>query len=72
MNSIVRLLKTMLGLFFDDGTLALTLIGLLAALALLARGGLLASPGIAMGSLVGGTLLLLLENVVRTARRRSQ
>jgi hypothetical protein len=35
MNSIVRLFKTVLGLFFDDGSLALALIGLLAALALL-------------------------------------
>jgi hypothetical protein len=64
-------MKTLLGLFFDDGSLALALIGLLVALALLAHAGL-ASPLITMVLLVGGTLLLLLENVLRTAARAAR
>jgi hypothetical protein len=69
MSAIVRIVKTLLGLFFDDGTLALAILSLLAALALLAWAGLLASPLISIALLAGGTVLLLLENVIRTARR---
>jgi len=71
MKAIVQTFKTLLGLFFDDGSLALAIVTLLVSVALLARSGLLASPLILMLLLVGGTLILLLENVVRTARRRS-
>jgi hypothetical protein len=72
MNAIVGTIKTLFGLFFDDGSLAVAIIGLLAALALLAHAGLLVSPVITMVLLVGGTLLLLLENVIRTAARASR
>lgn len=72
MNAIFGMIKTLFGLFFDDGSLAVAIIGLLVALALLATAGLLVSPVITMVLLVGGTLLLLLENVIRTAARASR
>jgi hypothetical protein len=68
MNAIVQASKALLGLFFDDGSLAIAIVTLLVALALLAHAGL-TSPLITMVLLVGGTLTLLLENVIRTARR---
>ena len=72
MNAIVGTIKTLSGLFFDDGSMALAIIGLLVALALLTHAGFPASPVITMVLLVGGTLLLLLENVIRTAARASR
>jgi hypothetical protein len=72
MNSIVQTFKTLAGLFFDDGSLALAVVALLVCVALLAKGGLVASPLIIMTLLVVGTLLLLLENVIRTARRHGR
>jgi hypothetical protein len=67
-NAIVQTFKTLLGLFFDDGSLAIAIVSLLVSVALLAKRGLLASPLI-MALLVVGTLILLLENVIRAARR---
>jgi hypothetical protein len=72
MNAIVETIRTLFGLFFDDGSLAVAIIGLLVALALLTHAGVLASPVITMAALLGGTLLLLLENVIRTAARASR
>jgi hypothetical protein len=68
MNAIVRTFKAVLGLFFDDGSLALSIVALLVWMALLAQLQLVASS-VLMVLLVGGTLMLLLENVVRTARQ---
>jgi len=70
MNALVQTFKTLLGLFFDDGSLALAIVALLVSLALLANGGLVASPLITIVLLVGGTLILLLENVTRAARQQ--
>jgi hypothetical protein len=72
MNALVQTFKTLLGLFFDDGSLALAIVALLVSLALLANGGLVASPLTMIVLLVGGTLILLLENVVRTVRRHGR
>jgi hypothetical protein len=72
MNAIVGTIKTLFGLFFDDGSVAVAIIGMLVALALLAHAGLLVSPVVTMVLLVGGALLLLLENVIRTAARASR
>jgi hypothetical protein len=72
MNALVQTFKTLLGLFFDDGSLALAIIALLVSLALLANGGLVASPLVMIVLLVGGTLILLLENVIRTVRRHGR
>jgi hypothetical protein len=69
MNAIAQAVKTVLSLFIDDGSLALAIIALLAAVYMLAHVALLASPPVLMALLVGGTLLLLLENVFRAARR---
>jgi hypothetical protein len=68
MKTITGTFKALLGLFFDDGSLAAGILILLVALASIGRAGLLASPGVAIVLLVGGTLLLLLDNVLRAAR----
>jgi hypothetical protein len=69
MNAIVQTCKTLAGLFFDDGSLALGVVALLGSVALLAKAGIAAPPPFTIILLVGGTVILLLENVVRTARR---
>jgi hypothetical protein len=71
MNAIAQTFRTLMGLFFDDGSLALAIVTLLVAVTLLAKTGLLESP-LMMALLVIGTLVLLLENVMRTARRQSR
>jgi hypothetical protein len=72
MNAIVPIFKTFIGLFFDDGSLALAIVTLVVSVALLAKEGLVASPLSMIVLLVGGTLILLLENVIRAARRHSR
>jgi hypothetical protein len=69
MNAVVQTFKTLAGLFVDDGSLALAIIALLVLVALLAKGGFIASPLVLILLLVAGTLILLVENVVRTARQ---
>jgi hypothetical protein len=69
MNAIVQTVKTVFGLFFDDGSLALAILALLVASYMLARVGGFGSPLLLMALLVGGTLALLLENVIRTAKQ---
>jgi len=64
---IANTLRVLTGLFFDDGRLALAIVALLACTAVVAKH---ASSRTAMALLVGGTLLLLVENVVRAARGR--
>jgi hypothetical protein len=72
MNAIVRWFKTLASLFFDDGSLALAILALLVWVTVFARGGLAGSSASLIALLVGGTLLLLSENVVRTVRRHSE
>jgi hypothetical protein len=72
MNAVVQTFKTLAGLFVDDGSLALAIIALLVLVALLAKGGFIASPLVLILLLVAGTLILLVENVVRTARQRGR
>jgi len=67
MNPIARTVRAVLGLFFDDGKLALEVLALLACSALVANAEL-ARSWHSMVLLVAGTLILLLENVMRTAR----
>ena len=67
MNPIARAVRAVLGLFFDDGKLALEVLALLACSALLGNAEL-ARPWHSIVLLVAGTLILLLENVMRTAR----
>jgi hypothetical protein len=66
MNSAIRAVRGVLGLFFDDGSLALVILGLLVVTSLLRPAGLIGEPA-AMAILVAGTVIALIENVVRTA-----
>ena len=67
MNAIARGLTALLGLFFDDGKLALEILVLLGCTAAAASAE--ATPSWrSMALLVAGSLVLLLENVVRAAR----
>jgi hypothetical protein len=56
----------LVGLFIDDGKLALTVIVVLVLVALLTRLGALGGS-LAMALLVAGTIGALLANVIRTA-----
>ena len=67
MSPVARAVRTVLGLFFDDGKLALEVLVLLACSALAANAQA-AQSWHSIVLLVAGTLILLLENVMRTAR----
>jgi hypothetical protein len=66
MNVVTRMIRALVGLFIDDGTLALTLIVVLATVGTLAQVGAIGSA-VAAGILVAGTLGALLFNVIRAA-----
>ena len=68
MNVARRMVRGLVGLFVDDGTLALTLIVVLATVSALAHVGAI-GKSLAMALLVTGTLGALLVNVTRTAKR---
>jgi hypothetical protein len=68
MKMIAAAIRALLGLFFDDGKLALQLLVLLAGTALVGNVEA-AGPQAPMVLLVAGTLLLLLRNVLGAARR---
>jgi hypothetical protein len=59
-------MRALLGLFFDDGSLALVILGVLVATSLSGHMGFIGNRG-AMVLLVAGTVAALIENVVRTA-----
>jgi hypothetical protein len=67
MNRPLRLLRDVAGLFFDDGSLAIVVLVILAATAILRNAAWFDGP-IAVAFLVGGVTAALLENVLRTAR----
>ena len=67
MNVATRMVRGLVGLFVDDGTLALTLIVVLATVSALAHVGAI-GKSLAMALLVGGTLGALLVNVTRAAK----
>jgi hypothetical protein len=69
MKVLIRAFNELLGLFVDDGSLAL------AALLVLGAAGLLVGSGLMQGQpalvlLAGGIVAALLENVLRSARRK--
>jgi len=66
MNVLTRTLRGLIGLFIDDGKLALTVMGVLLLVGLLTRLGALGGS-LAMALLVAGTIGALLANVIRTA-----
>ena len=71
MNILTRAIKGLIGLFIDDGKLALTVIGVLILVGLLMRFSETdfseAGGPLAMALLVLGTIGALLANVIRTA-----
>ena len=66
MNILMRTIRGLIGLFIDDGKLALTVIGVLIPVRLLTRLGSL-DGSLGMALLVAGTISALLANVIRTA-----
>jgi len=66
MNVIAGTLRGLIGLFIDDGKLALIVIGVLILVGLLTHFGWLNGLA-AMGLLVAGTIGALLASVIRTA-----
>ena len=66
MSIAARATRGVIGLFMDDGTLALTLIVVLATVGTLAGVGEIGEV-LAMTMLVGGTIAALLVNVIRAA-----
>ena len=67
MNALVRGTKALLGLFFDDGKLALGILVTLACTAAIANIEP-AGSWLAIALLVGGTFILLVESAMRAAR----
>jgi hypothetical protein len=69
MKILIRTFDELLGLFVDDGSLALAALLVLGAAGLLVSSGLLQGP-LALALLAGGIVAALLENVLRSARRK--
>jgi hypothetical protein len=69
MRSLIDSLRELVGLFVDDGSLAIALIVWLVAIGVAVR-ALPAEAGLIPALLVLGVLAILLENVARTARAR--
>lgn len=70
MSTLVAALKEILGLFVDDGSLAIGIIALVTAVAALAHFGLAA--GLIGPLLFLGCATLLIENVLRTLRGKGR
>ena len=68
MKVLSTVLKELLGLFVDDGSLALAILALVGALAALQYSRAL-SPAVGGGMLFLGLAILLVENVWRSVRR---
>lgn len=68
MKVLSTVLKELFGLFVDDGSLALAILALIGALAALQYFSAL-SPAVGGGVLFLGLAILLVENVMRSARR---
>jgi hypothetical protein len=68
MSAFVHALRGLVGLFVDDGMLALTLLGVLLLVTALTHVGALDGP-LALGLLVAGSVAALLANVIRVAAK---
>lgn len=66
MSAVTRAMRALIGLFVDDGLLALTLLGVLLAIGLLTEVRAL-DASLALTLLVAGTVAALLVNVLRAA-----
>jgi hypothetical protein len=68
MRTLTAILREVASLFVDDGTLALAILAVVAIAAFLAT--VLKVSALAVGLvLLGGCVAVLIENVIRTARR---
>jgi hypothetical protein len=67
MRQVLFLARQIAGLFFDDGSLAIVVLAILAATAILARVAWFQGP-VSIAFLAVGVTAALVENVVRTAR----
>jgi len=65
-NAVLRALRGLIGLFVDDGLLAVTLLGVLLGVGLLTQAHAL-DASLALGLLVVGSVVALLANVLRAA-----
>ena len=68
MRLLAAIWAELLGLFVDDGSLAAAILVLVGVLGLLRETGAIGAP-LAGGLLFGGLVVILLENVRRSARR---
>lgn len=68
MNVVMRTFRGLIGLFIDDGKLALTVMGVLILVGALAHFDALGGWP-AMALLVAGTISALLANIIRTASK---
>lgn len=69
MNGLVRQIwQEVLGLFVDDGSLAAAILMLVGCVGVLRGASVIGAP-LGGGLLFGGLVLILLENVRRSARR---
>jgi len=66
MNILMRTIRGLIGLFIDDGKLALSVIAVLILVGVVTRLGLF-DGSLAMALLVAGIISALLANVIRTA-----
>lgn len=67
MKSVLRVLRELAGLFFDDASLAIAVLFILAATAILSNAAWFDATA-ATAFLVGGVVAALVENFLRTAR----
>ena len=68
MRAIKVVVRELIGLFIDDGSLALAIVVLIGAIALLLKTALLA-PLVGGVLIFVGLVLILAENLIRSARR---
>jgi len=68
MKMLSTIARELFGLFVDDGSLAQAIVVLLAVIALLAREEFIDISYVAV-LLVAGSIIVLVENVVRSARK---
>jgi hypothetical protein len=71
MKILHTIARELFGLFVDDDSLALAILALLAVTAWLVRRGLFVDVSEAAVLLVAGSIMVLLENVVRSAGKSS-
>ncbi|MEO7725721.1 MAG: hypothetical protein ABIS45_00530 [Burkholderiales bacterium] len=68
MKTLKIVTNELVGLFVDDGSLAYAMIGLLGVIALL-MAGTSVDKELAGGLFLAGVVIVLIENVVRSAKR---